>query len=759
MKPKKTEQNIESKQQAKQGSTPPVNARFKTKLQTIVGAIAVVSAGLFFSQVYGEASASAVDKTSSTATTGPLAPTREQSIVTRQMAMLMDTQHYLNMPLDAKVSQRILEMYFDNLDSDHALFLASDIDEFRKKYASTLGALMKKGDLAPAFEIQQRFTTRLKDYYQYSLEQLDKPQNLKRTDSLNIDREKAPYFTSSKEQRAYWQQQLVSELISLTISQEEEAAKQAALKADPKLAAGQDLSPPSELNPVDTLKKRFKRRLQQIDRIKSDRVLEGLLNAALATYDPHSLYFAPVEAMEMNRQTTLQLEGIGVSIRPERGNDDYTRVETLVEGGPASKSGLVKPGDRIVGVAQDGQPMVDVVGWPSSEIVGLIRGKRGTKVLLKLQAKDAAARTITLTRDIIQEEDSGVQDRIVDIQRDGKTYKIGVLDIPSFYLNYKARRDGKNYRSVSEDTQKALVDLNNKKVDGLVVDLRNDPGGSLDEVAKMLALFIKQGPLVQIRDSNGTINFYKDSDGGAELYKGPLIVLVNLASASASEIFAAAIQDYERGLVVGSTTTGKGTAQIQLDNLAYGQATLTQRKFYRVSGGSTQNKGVVPDIPFVSIYDEDLGERKAKNPLKWDTIATAPYMPEDSLKGLIPQLTAESKTRQDSDPQYVYLSKFKAISKAHKDQKLLALDIDKRRQELAEIEVQTLAAENERRSKTGLVPYPNWQTYQATLDAKAEARAKIPEGKRPPLPEEEAFITESANILLDQMKAKSLIKQ
>ncbi|WP_410210893.1 carboxy terminal-processing peptidase [Aquirhabdus sp.] len=755
MKPKKIEQDLASKAQVTQGSGAQVKARFTTKLQTIVGAIAVASAGLFFSQVYGEATASAVDKSSAAATTGaPLAPTREQSIVTRQMAMYMDTQHYLNMPLDASVSQRVLEMYLDNLDGDHALFLASDIDEFRKKYATTLGASMKKGDLTPAFAIQKRFTERLKDYYQYSLDQLDQPQNLKRTDSLNIDREKAPYFSSSKEQRAFWQQQLVSELISLTISQEEETAKQAALKADPKLAAGQDLSPPSELNPVDTLKKRFKRKLQQIDRIKSDRVLEGLLNAALATYDPHSLYFAPVEAMEMNRQTTLQLEGIGVSIRPERGNDDYTRVETLVDGGPASKSGLVKPGDRIVGVAQDGQPMVDVVGWPSSEIVGLIRGKRGTKVLLKLQAKDAAARTITLTRDVIQEEDSGVQDRVVNVQRDGKTYKMGVLDIPSFYLNYKARRDGKNYRSVSEDTQKALIDLNSKKVDGLVVDLRGDPGGSLEEVANMIGLFIKQGPVVQIRDRNGAITAYRDDDGGAELYKGPMIVLVNLASASASEIFAAAIQDYDRGLVVGSTTTGKGTAQVQLDNLAYGLATLTQRKFYRVSGGSTQNKGVVPDIPFVSIYDEDLGERKAKNPLKWDTIPTAPFIPEDNLKPLVPQLTVASKARQEADPQYVYLSKIKEISKAHKDQKVLSLDLDARRKEVDAIEVQTLAAENERRSKTGLVPYPNWQTYQISLDAQAEARAKISEGKRPPLPEEEAFVTESANILLDQVKAK-----
>jgi len=698
--------------------------------------------------------ASAVATTAPPAALPVLTPTREQSIVTKQVAQLLDAQHYLNMRLDKDVSRRILDMYLDNLDADHAIFLASDVDEFRKKYADELGNDLKKGDLTAAFDIYQRYEAHLQDYYQYALSLLNQPISLKRNDSFTIDREKAPYFATGAEQRLYWQQQLVSEVISMTLSQEEDKVKQAVLKANPKLADGQDLGSGSDQSPVDTLKKRYNRKLQQLGRIKSDRVLEGILNAATATYDPHSLYFAPVEAMELNRQTTLQLEGIGVSIRPERGNDDYTRVETLVDGGPASKSGQVKPGDRIIGVAQEGQPMVDVVGWPTNEIVGQIRGKRGTKVILKLQAKEGSPRLVTLTRDVIQEDDAGVQDRVVNIARNGKTYKIGVLDIPSFYLNYKARRDGKTYRSVSEDTEKALNDLNAKKVDGIVVDLRGDPGGSLDEVAKMIGFFIKQGPVVQIRDGNGAVSVFKDTDGGEELYKGPLIVLVNLASASASEIFSAAIQDYERGLVVGSTTTGKGTAQVQLDNLAYGQATLTQRKFYRITGGSTQNKGVIPDIPFVNIYEEDMGERKAKNPLKWDTIATAPYTREDSLKPLVPQLTTSSEARQAKDPQFIYLNRIKAIGNENKDRKQLALDIDVRRKELKDLETETLAAENTRRQATGLAPYPNWQTYQIAVDAQSEARAKLSLLQRPPLPEEEVFITESANILLDQIQAK-----
>lgn len=263
--------------------------------------------------------------------------------------------------------------------------------------------------------------------------------------------------------------------------------------------------------------------------------------------------------------------------------------------------------------------MTDVVGWSTREIVGLIRGKRGTSVTLKVRqpnTPDAAARTISVVRDIIQQEESGVTHRVVEVQRpniDATPKRIGVLEIPSFYLNYRARRNGEDYRSVSIDTEKALTELNKQNIDGLVVDLRNNPGGSLDEVAKMLGLFVKSGPLVQIRDNRGNIQVYRDDDGGKQLYDGKMVVITNLASASASEIFAAAIQDYGRGLVVGSTTTGKGSAQIQLDTLALGSATLTQRKFYRITGGSTQNKGVVPDIKLVNIYDDaTFGERAQK---------------------------------------------------------------------------------------------------------------------------------------------------
>ncbi|CAD9195607.1 carboxy terminal-processing peptidase [Acinetobacter bohemicus] len=725
------------------------------KLQTLACAVAIATGGFFFSHVMNEAIAA----NNTVAAPQTIQSTQEQALVSRQLATLVDRQHYLNMRLDANTSNRILDFYLDSLDADHSLFLAAEVEQYKKNYGSTFGAALKAGDLSGPYLIHAQYRERLKQFYQFMLAELKKPQNLKQSNVyIETDREKAPYFNSVEEQHKHWQKMLVSQLINLNISKEEEAAKQKALKDDPTLANGQDLTSPEDLTPVQTLTKRYTRQLERVSRVKSDDVLDKTLNAMMLTYDPHSNYFPPVDAMELNRQTTLQLEGIGVSIRPERGNEDYTKIETIVEGGPASKSGQIKSGDRIIGVAQDGDKMVDVVGWSSGEVVGLIRGKRGTKVSLRLLGAGASmsqARTVSLVRDVIQEEDAGVRSRTVDIKRDGKNHTFGVIEIPSFYLNYRARRAGAEYRSVSEDTNNALKALAAKNVEGIIIDLRNNPGGSLEEVARMLGQVIKTGPVVQIRDGSGNVSVFEDDDGGTQTYAGPLAVMVNLASASASEIYSAAIQDYERGIVIGSTTTGKGTAQVQLDTLAYGQATLTQRKFYRVTGGSTQNKGVVPDIKLVDIYNEEFGERKAKNALKWDTIPTAPFKREGSVQPYIQNLAQLSQQRVVNDPQFKYLEQRKAIAKKTDEQKRVVLDIDQRKAELNALEQQTLESENQRRAVTGQKPYANWESYQASIDALIESRAKMKAAKRPALAEEEVFVTESAQVLLDYAKLQS----
>ena len=725
------------------------------KFQTIACAVAIATGGFFFTHVVNDAIAANSNEVVSKA----IQPSQEQALVSRQLATLVDRQHYLNMRLDAQTSQRIFDFYIDSLDPEHSLFLAPEVENYKKRYGANFGANLKAGNLSGPYEMHAQYQQRLQQFYTYMLNELKKPQNLNQPNVyIETDREKAPFFKTEAEQRAHWSKMLVSQLINLTISKEEELAKQKALKANPELANGQDLTGPEDLTPAQTLTKRYTRQLERLSRVKSDDVLDKTLNAMMLTYDPHSNYFPPVDAMELNRQTTLQLEGVGVSIRPERGNEDYTKIETIVEGGPASKSGQVKSGDRIIGVAQDGEQMVDVIGWPSNEIVGLIRGKRGTKVTLRLLGAGAAmgqARNVTITRDVIQEEDAGVRTRVVDIQRDGKKYQYGVIEIPSFYLNYRARRAGTDYRSVSEDTNKALKELAAKNVAGIIVDLRNNPGGSLEEVARMLGQVIKSGPVVQIRDGNGNVSVFEDDDGGAQTYAGPLAVMVNLASASASEIYSAAIQDYERGIVIGSTTTGKGTAQVQLDSLAHGQATLTQRKFYRVTGGSTQNKGVVPDIKLVDIYNEEFGERKAKNALQWDTISTAPFKREGAVQKYVPELAKLSQQRVTLDSQFKYLEQRKAVMKKAEEEKRQVLDLQQRKAELIAMEQKTLDAENTRRAATGLKPYPNWESYQASLDALIETRAKMKAKERPALPEEEAFVIEAANVLLDYAKLQA----
>ena len=720
----------------------------KQPAQWLLSAASVGVAGLILTQSYSTAVADS--------NTAGFKATPEQQVTTRQVAALLDRSHYLNQPLDSAMGSEILSMYIDSLDPNHTLFLQSDVDEFKKKYADEFAARLKRGDLSAGVAIFERYRQRSNEYFTLSKQLLKTKIDLTSKDSIVLDREKLSHFKTKKEQRDYWTRQLKFQLMSITLGQEDEKAKEKVFLSNPDITRGQDLLRNDERTPSEILLNRLSRQQEQLARLKDDEIMETILNTAMLTYDPHSNYYAPIQANELQIQSSLQLEGIGVSIRPDRKNPDYTRIVTLVDGGPAAKSGQIKPNDLIIGIAKDGENMVDVVGWSTREIVGLIRGKRGTSVTIKVRqpnTPDTSARNVTVVRDIIQQEESGVKQRVVEVQRpniDKTPKRIGVLEIPSFYLNYRARRNGEEYRSVSDDTEKALKALNKESIDGLVVDLRNNPGGSLDEVAKMLGFFIKSGPLVQIRDNRGNIQVYRDDDGGEQLYDGKVVVLTNLASASASEIFAAAIQDYGRGLVVGSTTTGKGSAQIQLDSLALGTATLTQRKFYRVTGGSTQNKGVVPDIELVNIYDDaTFGERAQKKALPWDTIKTAPYKPEGKFSAnTLATLNQQSKIRQQQNPHFVYLSTLNDIRNMEDEKKPIPLDINSRRAKMQLIEKRSLEAENKRLIATGERPYANWNTYQAAMDAKFEERSQMKESERPELPEDEAFIKEAAYIML-----------
>lgn len=725
-----------------------------SKQQFVLSGVATVISGVIFAQSYVGV-AEATDKVG-------FEPTIEQKVTARQVSLLLDRAHYLEQPLDQQMGAKILSMYYDNLDPSRTLFLQADIDEFNQKYAKTFAQRLKRGDLSAGIEIFERYRTRSNEYYDTAKALLKTNLKLKTDKTIILDREEAPRFGSKAEQLDYWKTQVTYALIGITLGQEEDKAKDKAFLDNPELTRGHDLVRGDERSPTDILLNRINRQQGQLARIKNDEIMETILNTAMMTYDPHSNYFAPVQANEMQIQSNLQLEGIGVSIRPDRKNPDYTKIVTLVDGGPAAKTGQVRANDLILGVAQEGEPMADVVGWSVREIVSVIRGARGTSVTIRVKqpnTPDSAARNVVIVRDVIEQEESGVHHRVIEVPYQGKIKRVGVLEIPSFYLNFQARRSGANigdYRSVSLDTEKAIKALNAQNIDGLVVDLRNNPGGSLDEVAKMLGLFIKEGPLVQIKDNRGNVQVYADKDGGKQLYAGQMAVLINLGSASASEIFAAAIQDYGRGLVIGTTTTGKGSAQVQRDDLALGSATLTQRKFYRVTGGSTQNKGVVPDVELVNIYEGvEFGEREYKNPLVWDTIKTTPFKPEGNYaKGMLDELNKQSKARQKSNPQFAYLTQLNAIRALDDDKKPADVDIDKRRAKADLVEQKMLSAENARRQATGQKPYTDWTTYQASIDALAEERSLMKEHERPKLPEEEVYVTEAATLMFDVASLK-----
>ncbi len=729
-----------------------------SKQQLFLSGIATAVSGVIFAQSYIGVAAAA-DKVG-------FEPNVEQKITARQVSLLLDRAHYLEQPLDREMGAKILSMYYDSLDPSRTLFLQSDVDEFNQKYASSFAERLKRGDLSAGIEIFERYRTRSNEYYDTAKALLKTDVNLKTDKSIVLDREEAPRFKHKEEQLDYWKTQVTYALIGITLGQEEDKAKDKAFLDNPELSRGHDLVRGDERSPKEILLNRIKRQQGQLERIKNDEIMETILNTAMMTYDPHSNYFAPVQANEMQIQSNLQLEGIGVSIRPDRKNPDYTRIVTLVDGGPAAKTGQVRANDLIIGVAQEGEPMVDVVGWSVREIVSVIRGARGTSVTIRVKqpnTPDSSARNVVIVRDVIEQEESGVHHRVIEVPYQGGKKRVGVLEIPSFYLNFQARRSGANisdYRSVSLDTEKAIKALNAQNIDGLVVDLRNNPGGSLDEVAKMLGLFIKEGPLVQIKDNRGNIQVYADKDGGKQLYAGHMAVLVNLGSASASEIFAAAIQDYGRGLVVGSTTTGKGSAQVQRDDLALGSATLTQRKFYRVTGGSTQNKGVVPDIELVNIHEGmEFGEREYKNPLEWDTIKTTPFLPEGKYaKTLMDDLIKQSKARQNQNPQFKYLTDLNAIRAMEDDKKPVDVNIDKRRAKANLVEQKMLSAENARRQATGEKPYMDWTTYQASLDALSEERSLMKEHERPKLPEDEAYVLEAATLMFDAVQPMQVSK-
>jgi carboxyl-terminal processing protease len=504
-------------------------------------------------------------------------------------------------------------------------------------------------------------------------------------ETLQIDREDLPWPQSEAAMQELWRKRLKSNVLSLKL-------------ADKSLEEIQEI-----------LLKRYQNQLNRVEQNSSDDAFEFYINALALSTDPHTQYFSPHRTENFNINMSLSLEGIGAVLQSE---DEYTKIVRLIPGGPAERSQLLKAADRIVGVAQGAEgEMLDIVGWRLDEVVNKIRGPKGSLVRLEIIPADAAdshqTKVVRIIRDKVKLEEQAAKKQIIEVKRDAKTYKIGIIDIPTFYADFKGMNAGNpDYKSTTKDVQRLLLELQEERIAGLIVDLRDNGGGSLQEANSLTGLFIGLGPTVQVRNASGRIDIIRDHDPKL-VYSGPLVVLVNRMSASASEIFAGAIQDYNRGVVIGEETFGKGTVQSLLP-LPKGQLKATTAKYYRVSGKSTQHKGVVPDLYYPSLYSvHDIGESSLPEALPWDKINSIPYQTYYKMEEVIPWLENRHTARNSTSQDYKYVLDRRERNEMMRNKKEISLSEAKRRKELEDADKWRLELENALRLDKGEPPLEN----------------------------------------------------
>ncbi|MES1195580.1 MAG: carboxy terminal-processing peptidase, partial [Steroidobacter sp.] len=566
-----------------------------------------------------------------TTTVGTYEPTERERRVSKLISAVLEHQHYRQSPINDPVSSITLDRYIETLDGSRSYFLASDIQEF-ERIRYQLDDAVISGALDPVFQVYNRFQQRNRERLNYALTLLKTQPDFTIKESFEFDRSKAAWLTTNDEMNELWRKRVKSDALSLMLT-------------------GKDWKDTS-----DTLTKRYERALKTLDKITSDDVFELFINSLVHVFDPHSNYLSPRNSDEFKIQMSLSYEGIGASLQMI---DDYVTVQNTIPGGAAAASGLINPNDRIMGVAEgkDGK-VADVVGWRLDDVVQLIRGKEGTVVRLEILPASATPgspeKEVVLKRSKITLEAQAAKKSIHTIKRDGKEIKVGVITVPSFYQDYEAnQRHDPNYRSTTRDVRNLINELKTEGVEALVIDLRSNGGGNLQEAVGMTGLFIPNGPVVQVRETGGDIQVLNDDDT-KQVWDGPLTVLTDRLSASASEIFSGAIQDYGRGLVIGQQTYGKGTVQnlYPLDRFnanktpSFGELTITIGKFYRVTGESTQHRGVQPDIALPSVIStEDVGESTQQSALPWARIRTANFSHSNNLKPSIDTLVQEHNQR------------------------------------------------------------------------------------------------------------------
>jgi carboxyl-terminal processing protease len=622
----------------------------------------------------------------------------KNSTLTREILKILDERHFLTLALDDALSSKLLDNYIDRLDPNKAFFYQADISEF-DQYREVLDDQLKKGDDSAGFYIYDRFRQRIEDRLEKVIALLQNDQivfDYSKDESLNTETDNNVWPTSSNDGDLYWRKRIKSFLLS------------------------QKLSRDSPEKSRQQLEKRYINQLARVQKNSDNEIYEIYINSLTELYDPHTSYLAPRTSENFNINMSLSLEGIGAVLQTE---DEHTKVVRVVTGGPAQKQGELKAADKITAVAQgDNGELVDVIGWRLDEVVQLIRGPKDSIVRLQVSptsdSPQKGTKYIRIKRDKVKLEDQAAQKAVFTVDRDGAPYKVGVINIPAFYLDFEAYRNrDPDFKSTTRDVLKLLGELEKEDVDGVVIDLRNNGGGSLQEATTLTDLFIDKGPVVQI--GNGDDNNTTTESRFNAHYRGPLVVMINRLSASASEIFAGAIQDYQRGLIVGSQSFGKGTVQSLTPLKAPGDLKITESKFYRVTGDSTQHRGVIPDVNFPELLDtEIIGESSYDTALVWSKTKAVAYSQYLPIASTVEALRSRHEMRIDADPDFIYLTEQKRLLDGLTDKKTISLNESVRLKEKNSFEQATLILENNRRSKKNLPVFPTYAALNADNELK-----------------------------------------
>lgn len=602
---------------------------------------------------------------------GILTFTKEDSATCISIVNSLERHHFTGVRLDDLLSSKILNRYLNMLDPGRNLFTQKEISEF-EPFRYRLDNTLEKGELLPGYTMFNRYLHRSCQRLDYMIKLLETWKtdfDFTNEDEIILTDKTDPWPATQNELPELWKKELKNAVLIMKLQEETD----------------------DEIDKV--LKKRYKSRRHRLLQTNSNDAFKTYMNALTMSFDPHTQYFPPKISEDFDIQMSLSLEGIGAVLQNEF---EYTKVVRIIPAGPADKSSQLMPGDKIIGVGQgeDGE-IQDTVGWRIDEVVNLIRGPKDTLVRLKIIPADKKGtqdvHLVKIIRDKVKLEEQAASKKITKIARDGKPVRIGIITIPTFYLDFKALQEGRqDYRSTTRDVLLLIEELKKEKIDGLIIDLRDNGGGALQEVNKLTGSFVPFGPTVQIKSRNGFMSQLDDPDPDMD-YSGPLIVMINRMSASASEIFAGAIKDYNRGIIVGTQTFGKGTVQA-IQPLSWGQLKLTSAKFYRISGKSTQNMGVLPDIEYPRIYNtEETGESSLQDALPWDTSRKAKYRKYNSLEPLINELITKHNLRTQNDPDFRYLNERYQLAKEIYKTKSLSLNLRKRqdyKQHLAQKELE-----------------------------------------------------------------------